>query len=102
MARYTYPAIFAEDDGAYTVCFPDFDNCISCGCTLEAAYEMAADALALFLYDLEQEGADIPAPTPLNEVVCHGAAHARPVEADTAAYEQEHCDCRKNHCGCKD
>lgn len=101
MANYTYPAIFTEENGAYTVCFPDFESCLSCGCTLEEAYDMAADALALFLYDLEQDGTEIPAPTPFKEIVCSGSSHARFVEADTAEYEKQNDRCKDNRCGCK-
>lgn len=73
-----YPAVFhKEDDGRYSVEFPDL-GCATCGDTLEHAYIMAKEALALWLDDCEP--AD---PTPLEEVVTEGSDRAMLVEADT-------------------
>ena len=71
-----YPAIFhKEDDGQYSVEFPDL-GCATCGETLEQAFKMAKEALALWLDDCE------PAePTPLEKVVTEGDDRAMLVEA---------------------
>ena len=61
MAKYAYPAIFtAEEDGTYSITFPDLDGCYTCGDSLEDGIEMAEDALALTLYGYEKEGLEIP------------------------------------------
>ena len=36
MAKYIYPAVFTkEEDGGYSVVFPDLESCYTCGDTLE-------------------------------------------------------------------
>ena len=43
MAKYIYPAIFTpEDEGGYSVVYPDLKGCYTCGDTLEDGLEMAA------------------------------------------------------------
>ena len=62
-SHYTYPAIFtAEADGGYSVRFPQLDGCFSQGDTMDEAIEMAADAMALHLFGLEEDRESIPAP----------------------------------------
>ncbi len=46
MAKYIYPAVFEkENEGGYSVYFPDLKGANTCGDTLEDAYNMAADCL---------------------------------------------------------
>ena len=54
MPKYYYPAIFTEEDLGYSVRFPDLDGCFSEGDTLEDAYEMAFDAIGIYLQ--QQDG----------------------------------------------
>lgn len=49
MTRYFYPAIFHHEDIGYSVSFPDLQGCNTEGNSLEEAYEMALDALSLYL-----------------------------------------------------
>ena len=57
MAKYAYPAIFTpEDDGSFSINFPDLEGCYTCGDSLEDGIEMAEDALALVLYGYEKDG----------------------------------------------
>ncbi len=59
----TYPAVFTKEaDGGYSIRFPQLDSCFSQGDTFEEAVRMASDAMALFLFSLEEDGEDIPAP----------------------------------------
>lgn len=55
MAKHLYPAVFTEEQDGYSVTFPDFEGCFSEGDTLEEAYEMAFDALGLYLENTEKE-----------------------------------------------
>lgn len=67
--KYAYPAIMKqENDGIYSVEFPDIDGCVTSGSSLPEAIEMAEDALCLMLYDMEEEGETIPAPSDLKTV----------------------------------
>ena len=64
MAKYAYPAIFTpEEDGCFSITFPDLEGCHTCGDSLEDGIEMAEDALALTLYGYEKEGKAIPTPS---------------------------------------
>ena len=70
MAEYVYPALFHlnEDDGSYTITYPDLPGCISEGKSLENALYMAQDVLNMWLgYKLE-EGEALPAPTAIQQV----------------------------------
>lgn len=50
MAEYVYPAVFhANDDGSYTITYPDIPGCISEGKSLENALYMAQDALTQWM-----------------------------------------------------
>lgn len=67
---YTYWAAFHYDstDGV-SVRFPDLPGCITCGDTAEEAGAMAREAMEGFLYWMEQDGDDIPDPTPLDAIL---------------------------------
>lgn len=63
--KYVYPAIFHKDDnGRFSVLFPDFDVA-TCGDDLDDAIAMAEDCLALQLKGLREDGEAFPAPSPL-------------------------------------
>jgi predicted RNase H-like HicB family nuclease len=64
MARYTYPAIFEkEDDGGYSVYFPDVEGCYTQAEDIAEGIENASDALCLMLYELEKQAKPIPKPS---------------------------------------
>ena len=66
--KYIYPAVFyKEEDGRYSVLFPDFDVA-TCGDDLDDAITMAEECLALQLKGLRQDGDDFPAPSPLDKI----------------------------------
>lgn len=57
-----YDVIFEEQpDGGYTVTVPSLAGCISEGDTFEQAKENIADAIKLYLEDLNADGEEIPA-----------------------------------------
>lgn len=64
MTTYIYPAVFEpyELEG-YTVTFPDLPGCVTEGDSLEHALRMAAEAMSLYLFTLEEDGEPIPAPS---------------------------------------
>ena len=49
MGRYFYPALFHKENGGYWAEFPGLDGCVTQGDSFEETYEMAADALGLYL-----------------------------------------------------
>ena len=53
MAKYVYPAIFTkEDEGGYSIIFPDLEGCYTQGDDMQNSLEMANDVLCFTLYDL--------------------------------------------------
>ncbi len=60
-SKYTFLAVFTkEEDGGYSVRFPQLDGCYTQGDTFEDARQMAADAMSLHLYGMEQDGRPFP------------------------------------------
>lgn len=53
----------------YGVSFPDFPGCITAGRTLEEARRMAAEALALHVEGLLEDGETLPEPSTLDGLV---------------------------------
>ena len=65
-----YPAVFMpQDEGGYTIQFYDVDGCVSEGDTVEEATVMAQDALGGVLVSMEEEGANLPAPTDPSKII---------------------------------
>lgn len=65
---YVYPAIFNYADDGISISFPDLPGCFSCGWNDEDALRMAKDALGGHLLCMEEDGDEIPAPTPLPNI----------------------------------
>jgi predicted RNase H-like HicB family nuclease len=52
----------------YGVSFPDFPGCITAGSTLDEACKMAANALALHVAGMREDGEAIPKPSTLDDL----------------------------------
>jgi predicted RNase H-like HicB family nuclease len=52
----------------YGVSFPDFPGCVTAGKTLEEARRMAAEALALHIQGMAEDGETIPEPSTIDDV----------------------------------
>ena len=61
--------IHKEPKCAFGVSFPDFPGCISVGDSLEEARVMAAEALALHLEGLAEDGGAMPEPSSIETVM---------------------------------
>ena len=89
MAKYVYPAIFTpEDDGSYSIVFPDLEGCYTCGDNLEDGIELAEDALALVLYGYEKDGREIPAPSARSAFSVSGNDFVNFIACDTMKYRK--------------
>ncbi len=88
---YIYPAIFQRnDDGGYSVSFPDLKGCVTEGDTLEKAVYMAKDAMALWL-DVAIENSDtIPNASSPESVTVEKGNFVSLVDIDLDAYRKEH------------
>ena len=68
MDRYFFPAIFVYEPGQeIAVVFPDLD-CATSGVDDEDALLSARELLGLTILGLEEDGEEIPTPTPLKEL----------------------------------
>lgn len=68
--RYIYPAVFTYEDGQeIAVVFPDLDAATSGENDGDALFS-ARELLGCVMFGLEEDGEDIPAPTPLAKVRC--------------------------------
>lgn len=83
MAEYVFPAIFhPNDDGSYTVTFPDLPGCISEGKTLGNAMYMAQSALTQWVEYLTDNKQEIPTASNLNEIETDEKELANLIRAD--------------------
>lgn len=70
-SKYVYPAIFSYEPGQeIAVVFPDL-NVATSGTNDMDALNAARELLGLVMFGLEEDGEEIPAPTPLSEVYPH-------------------------------
>jgi len=89
MAKYVYPAIFtSEEDGAYSVYFPDIESCYTCGDNMAEAMEMAEDVLCLILHDMEKDNKPIPTPSKCNAFKTDGDDVVSLIHCDTDFYHR--------------
>ena len=69
MAEYVYPAIFhPNDDGSYTITYPDLPGCISEGKSLGNAIYMAQAALTQWIEYLTDKKQSIPSASDLKSI----------------------------------
>lgn len=69
LKKLIYPAVFSQDDDGITITFPDLPGCISCADTFEEAYDMAKEAMELFLEDYVKDLFDsAPMPSKIQDI----------------------------------
>lgn len=74
-------ALLRKDEGSdYGVDFPDFPGCVTAGATLEQARRMAAEALALHVEGMAEDGMPVPVPASLDSIM------ADPDNAEAVAF----------------
>lgn len=67
--KLIYPAVFLQDDDGITITFPDLPGCISCAATFEEAYDMAKEAMELYLEDyIKDLFESAPLPSKLQDI----------------------------------
>ncbi|MGA3196576.1 MAG: type II toxin-antitoxin system HicB family antitoxin [Terriglobales bacterium] len=71
-----YIAYLHKDRGSdYGVSFPDFPGCITAGKSLDEASRMAAEALALHIRGMIEDGDAVPEPSKLDDVAKDASKH---------------------------
>ena len=67
--KHVYPSVFhANEDGSYTITFPDLPGCISEGKSLPEAMEWAQSALSECLQLMLDEGEAVPPASPIKAI----------------------------------
>lgn len=59
-----YVALFDKEKHGFSVSFPDFPGCATCGDNLDEAVDHAHEALSLYLEYYLEEGNELPEPSP--------------------------------------
>ena len=88
MAQYVYPAVFTEEDCGYSINFPDLENCFTSAETLGEGIKMANDVLCLTLYEMEQAGKPIPAPSSIRDIRVNDHEFVNLIACDTVDYRK--------------
>lgn len=87
--RMFYPAVFqAEEEGGFSIFFPDVDGCITQGEDMNDGYEMAFDALGNMLSYLDEQGKAIPRPSSPQEIRLEDGQFMAVVEFDMLEYKK--------------
>ena len=64
-----YPAVFyPEDDGRFSVVFPDLNDLATYGESLADAFAMAQEACGQYLFTSLRDGEALPIPTPIESI----------------------------------
>jgi len=87
--KYTYTAIFTpEENGLYSVSFPDLPGCYTSGDDMSDAVYMAQDVLNLTLYDLEQDNKPIPKASKPQDISTSCGQFTSVIAVDTDTYRR--------------
>ncbi|MDR1703782.1 MAG: type II toxin-antitoxin system HicB family antitoxin [Clostridiales bacterium] len=87
MAKYTYPAVFGtEQEGGYSIYFPDIEGCYTQSETIEEGVENAKDALCLMLYNLEMQGRPMPTSSKTKDIATEDDDIVTLITCDTRFY----------------
>ena len=87
--KYTYTAVFTpENNGLYSVDFPDLQGCYTSGENMADAIYMAHDVLNLTLYDLEQDKKAIPKASKPGDIKITGEQFTSVIAVDTEIYRR--------------
>lgn len=87
--KYAYIAVLTpEENGLFSVDFPDLQGCYTSGDDMADAIYMAQDALCLTLYDLEQDKKPIPKASKPQELTITGEQFTSAVAVDTETYRR--------------
>jgi predicted RNase H-like HicB family nuclease len=84
-----YPAIFEKDTRdsvGYGVYFPDVENAVTQGKSIEEAMTNASDALGIMLADYIEKGSDLPIPTDIEKVETQPGQFVSLIAVDLSEY----------------
>ena len=80
---YVYPAVFhTNNDGSYTITYPDLPGCISEGKSLSNAIHMAQASMAQWIEYLLDEKLELPPASAIKEIITTEDEFVNMVRAD--------------------
>lgn len=89
MKQLFYPAVFqAEEDGGFSIFFPDIPGCNTQGETIEDGYRMAFDALGIVLSNMEEEHLAIPKASAPQDIKLEEGQYVVVIEFNMAEYKR--------------
>ena len=89
--KYVYPAIFhPEQEGGYSVFFPDVARGATQGETMAECIEMAEDFLCMALYGMEEDNDALPPATNIKSVAAENDDIVTLISVDTDNYRRYH------------
>jgi predicted RNase H-like HicB family nuclease len=87
--KYVYPAVFRpEQEGGFSVFFPDIKRGATQGETIAECIDMAEDFLCLALYNMEEDKNEIPLASGLKEVASEPDDIVTLISVDTETYRR--------------
>lgn len=90
MNKLFYPAIFEPDEeGAFTVEFPDIDGALTGGENMEECYKLAFDCLGLVLSYMEDNHEQIPLPSEPQNIKLEDGQFLVVIEFDMQEYKRK-------------
>lgn len=90
MNKYSYPAVLTpEENGTFSVYFPDLEGCYTCGDNITEAIMMAEDVLAFTLYQFEKSGKAIPQPSNYKDIALNADEFINYIACDTLYYRKK-------------
>ena len=89
MSKHFYPAVFTKEETGYSVRFPDLEGCFTEGDTIEEAYDIAAEAMGLYLK--QSEGVfSFPKAQDVNNIKTSANETVVLIEFDELEYMKKH------------
>ncbi len=85
MNKRFYPAIFTQEDNYFWVYFPDLPGCFTEGSSMAEAYEMAQEAMGLYMENNSGEF-DFPEPSDIKTIIPKENEYPILVEFDPVEY----------------
>jgi predicted RNase H-like HicB family nuclease len=87
--KYVYPAVFhPEQESGFSIYFPDIARGATQGESIAECIEMAEDFLCLALYRMEEDQAQIPAPTHIKAINVSNDDIVTLISTDTDDYRR--------------
>ncbi|MCL1993410.1 MAG: type II toxin-antitoxin system HicB family antitoxin [Spirochaetes bacterium] len=88
--KLTYPAIFYEGEGGYSVEVPDLPGCVSGGASLAEAVAMGTDAASGWVLTELEDGRPAPKASPIEAVQVEAGGFASLLLLDMDEYAQKY------------